>query len=316
MALAQTQESQQPITRISQADVERLTADPSPENRAAMAAKLAGDFDGQKLSDVERRMAEEIFRTLVQDAEVRVREALSQHLKSSPDIPQDVALALANDVDSVALPILQYCEVLSDQDLIEIIGAGNVNKQAAVAQRSTVSGQVAGALIKTGNEGVVAKLVVNEGAVLDDAALKKVMTNYAKSETVSKQLAARPNLPAAVSEQLVSLITRQIQSYLVRRRAAPASLVKTLVEEAQEQATLSLLRDGCKTNEELEGLIDQLHAKGRLTPSLAVQALSDGDLTFFEIATARLANIPLENARKLIHDQSNLGIESLIKAIL
>ena len=229
MALAQRQEFQEPAHQLSQADVDRLIADPSPENRAAMAAKLANDFDGRKLKDVERKLAEEIFRTLVQDAEVRVREALSLHLKSSPEIPQDVALALANEVDSVALPILQYCEVLSDEDLIDIISAGNVNKQTAVAQRSKVSGQVAGALIDTGNEGVVAKLVVNEGAVLNDAALKKVMTDYAGSEIVSEKLATRSNLPAAVSEQLVTVITRQIQSYLVRRRLAPASLVKTLM---------------------------------------------------------------------------------------
>lgn len=316
MALAERQEIEQPAGQLSQLDVEQLSGDISPDNRAAIAAKLAIEFDGQKLGEAERRLAEDIFRTLVQDAEVRVREALSLHLKSSPDIPQDVALALAKDVDSVAVPILQYCEVLSDQDLIGIIGGGSADKQTAVAQRPTVSGAVAGALIGTGNETAVARLVVNQGAELDDAALNRVMTDYARSETVSTQLATRPNLPPAVSAHMVGLITRQIQSYLVQRRAAPANLVKTLIQEARDQATLSLLRDGCTTNQELEALIDQLHRTARLSPSLAVQALSEGDLAFFEVATARLAKIPVENVRKLIHDQGNLGIESLLKTIL
>ena len=134
--MAQAQEAAaQPGGPLSHADVLRLAQDPSGEARADMAARLAAQFDGEHLGDAERQIAEDIFRSLVKDAEVRVREALSENLKSSPMIPEDVALALANDVDSVALPVLQYCEVLSDQDLIEIIQAGSPEKQSAVAGR-------------------------------------------------------------------------------------------------------------------------------------------------------------------------------------
>ena len=58
---------------------------------------------------------------MIKDAEVRVREALAQNLKENPDLPHDVALSLAQDVDQVALPILQFSDVLTDDDLIEII---------------------------------------------------------------------------------------------------------------------------------------------------------------------------------------------------
>ena len=59
----------------------------------------------------ERVLAEDIFRIMVKDAEVRVRQALADNLKENLDLPRDVARALANDVDSVSLPIIQFSEV-------------------------------------------------------------------------------------------------------------------------------------------------------------------------------------------------------------
>ena len=79
---------------------------------------------------------------------------------------------------------------------------------------------------------------------------------------------------------------------------------------------MSLLRDGCTTSGELQALIDQLHAKGRLTPEIAIDALSEGDLAFFEFAMAKLADIGVDSARALINDQGRLGIENLFKTIL
>ncbi len=53
-------------------------------------------------------MAEQIFRIMVKDAEVRVREALAINLKENPNVPHDVAVTLAKDVDQVALPVLRF----------------------------------------------------------------------------------------------------------------------------------------------------------------------------------------------------------------
>ena len=92
--------------RLSQADISRLLSDPSPRTRAETTSRIAAQFDAQALSPSERRIAEDIFRTLVRDTEVLVREALAAHLKSTPDLPHDVALSLARDVDTVALPVL------------------------------------------------------------------------------------------------------------------------------------------------------------------------------------------------------------------
>src|SRR3954471_24914785 len=106
---------------LTEADVPRLMASPSGDVRAETAEKLAVAFDVRRLSDKERELAEAIFRVMMKDVEVMVREALARNLKENPDLPKDVALSLAKDVESVALPMLQFSTVLSDSDLIEIV---------------------------------------------------------------------------------------------------------------------------------------------------------------------------------------------------
>ena len=102
---------------LTEADVVRLLSDPSPETRADMAGKIAQGFTVASLTDRERQIAMDIVRAMVKDAEVRVREALSQKLKSSDELPHDVALTLARDVESVALPMLEFSTVLTDDDM-------------------------------------------------------------------------------------------------------------------------------------------------------------------------------------------------------
>ena len=108
-------------------------------------------------------MAEDIFRIMGKDTEVRVREALSQNLKENPNVPHDIAVSLAKDVDSVSLPVLQFSEVLSDADLIEIVRSQDPAKPVAIAQRSSVSEFVSSVLVDTENSDVVMSLVSNEG---------------------------------------------------------------------------------------------------------------------------------------------------------
>ncbi len=295
---------------LSKADVERLINDPTADARADTAAKVAEEFGGKNLSKKEREHAEEIFRVLVKDAEVRVREALSVGLKNSPDLPHDVAMTLAKDVDTVAMPILQFSEVLTDADLIEIISDCAPAKQEAIAQRDTVSSGVAEALIDSENPQAVARLVANQGADLNDDAMGRVIEKYEESEAVADSLVRRPNLSAAISERLVTALSGRLESFLVEQHELAADTASSLILQVRERATVSLLSEG-SSDEELDRLIEQLQVNGRLTPTLVLRALCMGDISFFEVALARLAGVPVQNARILIHDKGTLGLESI-----
>lgn len=296
--------------RLTPADVQKLLSDPSAEARVETTVKVAQGYSGSELSANERKIAEDILRALSKDVEVRVREALAAHIKAAPNLPHDLALTLARDVDSVALPVLKFSEVLTDADLIELLRGPSAAKQEAIAQRPTLSDRVSDAVIETGNETAVARLVANEGARISEKAFSRVMERYGGSEAISDTLARRPNLPAAISEQLVGALSQRLHEFLVNQRYLDPDTASTLIIQARERATVSLL-DGGSNEEELERLVEQLAKNNRLSASIVLRALCVGDLSFVEAALARLAKVPVQNARILIHDQGSLGMESL-----
>lgn len=296
--------------RLTKDDVNRLLTDPSPEARAATSTKLAQNFDAAKLSDEERQIAEDIFRILSKDAEIRVRQALSAHLRANPDLPRDVALTLARDVESVALPVLKASDVLTDEDLIAIVHGESAAKQTAIAQRPRVSEQVSDALVDTGNEDAVARLVRNEGARISEAAYGRVVENYSSSSAVTDSLTRRLDLPPAISARVVAAMSDRLHEYLIDEHDVSPDIASELILQVREQAIMSLLDYG-SSDAELENLIDQLHRKNGLTPSLLLRALCTGDVAFFERSLAKLTGLPLQNVQLLIHDKGMLGLESL-----
>ncbi len=293
---------------LTEKDVQRLLTDPSVETRAETAAKIAADFDPGALSDKERQMAEEIFRVMVKDAEVRVREALADNLKENAAVPHDVAKALAGDVDSVALPVLEFSKVLNDQDLIEIVRSQGPAKQVAIAKRDVVSKGLSGALVDAGNEKAVTTLVANEGAEISERSLTKVVDDFGEIEAVQNAMVHRPKLPVAISERLVTMVSENLKEELAKRHEIPADMATDLILQSRERATISLASLGDESD--LKKLIKQLHDNGRLTPSIITRALCMGDLSFFEAALALLSGTSLANARKLIHDGGPLGLKA------
>lgn len=294
---------------LSHKDVMELLSDPSGARRAETAEKIATDFERGQLTENERKQAEEIFRLMVRDAEVRVREALSHHLKSSALVPHDVAISLAKDVHSVALPVLESSEVLTDQDLIEIISLQDSAKQSAIAGRKTVSEEVSDAIVETGNEEVVSRLVSNPGAEISDASFDKVVDRLGDSDSVQQAMVRRPRLPVTIAERLVTLVSEQLRDQIAERFDLPADAMTDLILQIRERAVLSISVES--EAGDLLRLVRQLRTNKRLTPSIMLRALCMGDLSFFEVAMAELAGIPVDNARELIHDGGKLGLKAV-----
>jgi uncharacterized protein (DUF2336 family) len=79
--------------------------------------------------------------------------------------------------------------------------------------------------------------------------------------------------------------------------------------QSRERAIINL--SSGSSEQDLAKLVAQMHQNKRLTPSLILRALCMGDIAFFEVAMALMANVPLVNARILIHDGGRLGLKSL-----
>ncbi|MBL8642958.1 MAG: DUF2336 domain-containing protein [Rhodospirillaceae bacterium] len=291
-------------------DVTRLATDPSTTARVGTATKLAQEFSSGRFSPAELKLAETIFRLMVKDAEVRVREALSANLKHNPNVPRDIAVTLAQDVDPVSLPMLSFSEVLTSDDLVEIISSQQSQaKFEAIAGRKAVPAAVADALTEKGSEAVVAKLVGNAGAEITEATFHRVVDRFGYSEAVQTPLAHRASLPVTVAERIVTQVAEHLRTHILQKHHISADMAMDLVLQTRERATAGLAMG--VTDESLESLARQLKTNGRLTGSLVLRALCMGNVRFFENAIAELAGVPVGNARLLIHDPGGNGLKVL-----
>jgi uncharacterized protein (DUF2336 family) len=296
---------------LSSRDVARLMSEPSAVTRAELAAKVAVNLDTAALTEAELSLARDIVRILARDVETTVRAALSNGLRHARDLPHDVALKLAQDIDDVALPMLADSLVLTDEDLAEIVRQGSADKQNTIAGRADLTEAVSDALIAHAAEPAVVRLMANGSAAIAEESLDRAATRFAASDAVKQAMVLRPTLPASVADRLVTMVSGEWQAQLVKRHALPPATAADILLASREQAILHLSAGA--TDAALSTMIGQMHRNGRLTPTLILRALCTGDIAFFEAAMAVRGDVPLANAQLLIHDPSRQGLAALYR---
>ena len=296
---------------LSHADVTRLLTEPSASTRAELAGKLGLELDSPKLAAHELELAQDIVRILAKDIETGVRTALAQSVRSARNLPRDVALRMAEDVEAVSLPILAQSLVLTDDDLVAIVQRASAPKQTAIAGRSVVSERVSDALVTHGAEEAVAALMGNAGARIAEPALALAVDRFPASNAVKEAMVNRDTLPPAVAERLIALVSRRLQDHLVRNHNLPAGAAADLVMRGRERAVIRLSAGAA--DDDLRTMVAQMHHTGRLTPSLMVRAICTGDIGFFEAAMAELTGVKVENVQVLLHDAGPNGLAALYR---
>ena len=145
---------------LTRDDVERLLHNDSPASRSVILDKVASHYNAKDLTAREQEVAEEIFRLLMRDISLQVRETLAEQLQHNAEIPRDIVLHLAADVESVAVPVLKASKVLSDADLVSLVEASrDIGKLLAISEREKVSSRVSAALVDTHYNQVVTTLL-------------------------------------------------------------------------------------------------------------------------------------------------------------
>jgi len=296
---------------LSLQDVDRLLAERSPDVRAELAGRIAESLAEPDLVPTEIALAQDVLRILARDVEATVRASVSRGLRNSSRLPHDVARKLADDIDVVAMPLLAESLVLTDDDLVGLVGRGSAAKHAAIAARPHVAEAVSDALINQAGEPAVTVLMNNHTARIADHSHDHAITRFAGSEQVKRAMVSRPSLPISVAERLVSIVSKELQQRLMRTHALPPALASDIVHRSREHAIIRLSMGS--SEDELAEMIAQMHHNGRLTPTLILRAVCTGDIAFFEAAMALKGNVPVANSQILIHDPSGRGLTALYR---
>ncbi|CAN7301484.1 DUF2336 domain-containing protein [Phenylobacterium sp. LjRoot164] len=295
---------------LTDEDIRTLVKGATPDERAFAARKICRRLDAAVLSDEDRAHAQEILRVMAHDAAEMVREALSVTLKSSPLVPHDVAVRLAEDVERICMPILGASPVFTDADLVEIVRIGGPLRQLAVAKRPQVSKAVTQAIVEHGEEVAVEAACANDNAQFADETLDAAVTRFERSEQVLAAMAYRNALPLSVTEKLVGLVGEQVRDHLLNRHEISAELALEIAMGAQERATVDLVDQAGRTSD-VKAFVGHLRQHDRLTASLLLRALAQGHMTFLEWGLAELASVPHHRTWLMIHDAGPLGLKAI-----
>jgi uncharacterized protein (DUF2336 family) len=296
--------------RLTEIDIRRLIKAGDDDERATAAHKLCRSMDRGTLSDEDREAAHKILRLLAGDAAELVRRAMAVTLKSSDLMPRDVARRLAADVDSVALPVIGFSPVFTDDDLIEIVQAGSAVRQTAVAARPELGRDVATAVAEIGCEQAVRTLAANDNADICEDALNVCVARFPGSSEVVAALAYRQVLPLSVTERLIEIASDAVREHLVTRHAVAPETAIRLAAFARERATVDLV-DQASAQADLGTFVANLNARRALNGSLLLRALARGQMTLFEYGLAELAGAPHPRAWLMIHDAGPLGLKAI-----
>ena len=284
----------------------------TPKARAETTQIVAREFASGTMTQRERMIAARILGLMARDIEVRVRRAVAQHVKSCPYLPAELALTLANDIETVALPVIQYASVLGEAELIALIDSGSVDKQIAVAKRKSLSEPVSDALVETGDIKVVGTLLANHGAEIGERSYDKVLDKFSDDPRIQELMLERPTLPLATTERLITCISIELRERVLARHGVDGALTDELIRQGSEGAlTRSVAAD--RKEGEVQGLVDRLKGKGELTPTLVLRALLEGDLVLFEAAMAAMAEMSVANARAFLHDRGLGGLRMVFR---
>ena len=269
------------------------------EQRIALARRALDAPAGTSANDAYGIAQKLIIQTILEDAEVRVRQALAETLANRTDAPRDVILALANDVDLVAVPVLSASEVLTPEELVAIIDkSDSLQKFAAIASRDEVPSAVSLGLIEKADADTAGILLNNPGADIPEAGLHRIIDLHGGEEAIKAALVNRDVLPATVIERMVSLVSSNLMGRLISRHRLPIATAARVALETRERATVGLATG--LDPESLEALAEQLFENARITPSLLMRSLCMGNLDLVIAGLSVRCRVSADYARRRV----------------
>ncbi len=299
---------------ITREDINQLVQEPSAAMRQRICEKIATGYNSGLYSESETKLANEIFRLLLKDTEAKVRLLIADALKSNIHAPHDVIWALANDRRDIAVPVLEFSHVLTEDDLIAIVRATREHpKLKAIARRESISKQLSHALIEKRDHEITRDLLANKGAVISDTSMDIILEEFASENSVLEELVLRGGLPYEFAERLFSMVSDTLKKQMTRKYRMGRHVAEDVTAQARETAVLQFISPWMSQHD-INQLVEEMHRGKRLTDSVIIRSLCIGDLRFFETAIAKRVGIPVSNARILLIDSGVLGFKALYES--
>jgi uncharacterized protein (DUF2336 family) len=293
-----------------------LVRDPDEAVRADLARKVAAllpDLTADEQSQARERVIEMVT-ALARDTAVRVRQVIAETLKDVAHAPAQVIRELAEDVELVvAEPVLRWSPLLTDDDLLEIIGGRPIpGAVAAIAQRAGVSGIVADAIVEADDEAAVAALLANPSAQIREETLDLVVERAPARTSWHPSLVSRPVLPPRLVKRIASFVAATLLRKLEQRSDLDAATRAAVKAEVGRRLDKDADKSGEPEGETAEEIVARLKAQGALDEDAVVAAMGEGKRAVVKAALAALSGLGEAIVDRIMSSRSAKGIVALV----
>lgn len=265
------------------AELEDAVRSGSSEKRVSTLRQVTDLFlhDGERLSEDQVKVFDEVLCLLVTRVESRARAELSARLAPVDYAPFDVIQQLARDDEiAVAGCVLASSSRLRTSDLVEIASTKGQGHLLAISGRTNLPEAVTDVIVDRGEGNVLRKLANNASARFSDNGYSKIVARSEADAELIEILGLRVDLPVqylrdllrratdAVRERLMALAPPELQEEIKR-------VLKIISTAAQEK-----VRDFSHAEAQVKWLTE----RNELTDDLILKFAANGQ--FDEVAAS------------------------------
>jgi len=287
-----------------------LARDKSSQGRSSLVTAI-GDLmedSGRILTLQEKALMNDILKKLIQDVARPIRKALAEKLSQSPNAPHEIVNLLANDEFDIASPVLLKSDLLSDEDLVEIVRHRTLSHRLAIAMRRSVSTLVSDALVGTASVDVIKALLENHGAQIGDITMSYLVQQSESVDEFQEPLLRRKDLPADLSKKMYVWVSAALRQYIVDHYAVDKAELDLTVAKVAEDISAADHDNASHAEDAAMALAEQLAKRSELTADMLVKTLRRGEIALFEAMLAQMIGLRPQVARKLIYEDGGEGL--------
>lgn len=291
-----------------------LAKDSDIDVRLALGERLCAllpDLNEDETSQI-YAYAVQALATLALDEVIKIRKALASALKDHAHAPPKVAGQLARDIErEVSEPILRFCTVLSDQDLIDILKKHPQSWAVqAIASRETVSEPVSEAVIDTDDVESGKMLLKNEGAQISHHTIEAIIEKSREYEDWQAPLALNKNLPSDMARELAEFAGESVRELLEQRVDFDDDVKVSIIRTFKRR--LNFADEGARDKDaDAATRVKRFADEENLTEEVIIDALGMRDNAFVFAALAHLAKTPEDSVRRVFSLQTAKPIVAL-----
>lgn len=273
---------------------------------ATKVARLTGHLDAPDRAEAERYVLQTL-ELLARDQALRVRQILSDTLRTLPNAPRSVIQRLARDeAEAVACPVLELSPLLSDEELMSIIAEGCASARlCAISRRSGLGGAVADAIAGRDDGPAIAALLGNASAQIREETLDSLVEQSRARSEWQGPLVRRPRLSPGTLQKLAGFVARHLLETLLERDeldGATRDLVAGIVQQRLDAET-----SGGTPEEALKALFEQ----GALDEAMVLEDLQCGERRRVCLALSLLCGLTLSTVERILGAGSAKGVTAL-----